>query len=125
MIEEWPAEGFTRRLLERERIVVFYHAAWCPHSRILLPDVEAAEPEASVPFARADLARARDPRWDEHAIGVVPTLVYYEHGEELERIEALRHKGLTRRDLDEFLEHVENIQEEPTLPRRMHGPRRR
>lgn len=122
--EDWPAAGFEAALRERERLVVLYYADWCPFSRMLLPLFEAAEPEASAPFARANLRHPQDARWDDARVHTVPTLVYYESGEELERVEAVRRKGLARADLEDFLETVDAIQPEPVLPRRMHGPKR-
>lgn len=113
MSDEWPEEDFARRLGREDRVLVLYHAAWCPHSRVFLPDFEAAEAEASVPFARADLRHPLDPRWDDQGIRVVPTLVYYEKGEELERAESARGHGLDRRDLERLLEVVEALNEEP------------
>lgn len=124
LIEEWPVEGFETELRARERMLVLFHASWCPFSRIFLPDFERAEPDANVPFAIADLRHPMDPRWDAFRIHVVPTLAYFEHGEELERVEAVRQKGLRRRDLENLLDAVDAIQEEPVLPKRMHGPRR-
>lgn len=124
LIEEWPSAYVARELAGRERVLVLFHASWCPYSRALMPLLDAAEPEASMPFARVDLGHPMDPRWDEHRVHTVPTLAYFEHGEELERLEAVRGKGLSRRDLEEFLVDVEAIQQEPLLPKRMHGPRR-
>lgn len=125
LIEEWPEAEFTRGLRGRDRMAVLFHAAWCPFSRIFMPDFEAAEPEANVPFARADLRHPLDPRWDDYRIGVVPTVVYFEHGEELERIETGRGMALSKRDLEDFLEIVDalNEDERPRPKRRL--PRRR
>lgn len=123
-VEEWPAAGFEAALRERERVVVLFDATWCKHARAIRPAFEAAEAEAVVPFARTSLRRMLDPRWERFGIDVVPTLVYYEHGEELERCDGVKGIGLSPRDLEEFLELVASIQEEPRLPKRMHGPRR-
>jgi hypothetical protein len=106
-------------------MLVLFHASWCPYSRAFLSLFERAEPDASVPFAMTDLRHPMDPPWDTHRIDVVPTLAYFEHGEELERVEAVRDKGLTQSDLEELLDTVDALQEEPRLPKRMHGPRRR
>lgn len=118
-------EGFAGDLRARDRVVVLYHAGWCGFSRRFLPLFEAAEGESSVPFARADLSHPLDPRWDDQGILVVPSLVYYEHGEPLERLDGLRGIGLKAADLEAFLEHVEAIQDEPVLPRKRHGLRLR
>lgn len=125
MIEDWEEKDFAARLAERERMLVLFYADWCPHSRVFLPIFEAAEPEASVPFARANIRASQDGRWETFDIKRVPTLVYFEHGEELERMDGLPLRGLSRRDLDDVLETIDELQEEPVLPKRMHGPRRR
>ena len=113
MIEEWPPERFSHDLRRADRVLVLYHATWCPFSRIFLPDFEAAEGESSVPFARATLDHPLDPRWDDMAVRTLPTVVYYEKGEELERAEAPRREGLSKRDLEALLDVVEALNEEP------------
>lgn len=123
MSHELDVEGFGRELARRDRLLVLYHAGWCPFSRLFLPVFEGAEGESSVPFARVDLRHPLDPRWDDMEIRVVPTLVYYESGEPLERLDGLRRVGITKRDFEEFLEHVEAIQAEPYIPKK-HQPRR-
>lgn len=111
MSDEWPVEDFAAELGARDRIVMLYYADWCSFSRVFLRAFEAAEPEASVPFARANLRHPTDPRWNDARIAVVPTVVYYEHGEELERVAAKRGFGLSADDFDQFLEAVEDLQE--------------
>lgn len=112
MTDEWSQAEHAEELSSRDRIVILYYADWCPYSRAFLPIFEAAEAEASVPMARANLRKPADARWDEDKVEVVPTVVYYEHAEELERVEAKRHKGLTGDDLERFLESVDGLQEE-------------
>lgn len=109
--DEWPVEDFQKELASRDRVVVLYHADWCPFSRAFLPSFEAAEPESSVPLARTNLHHPQDPRWDDARVHVVPTLVYYEHGEELERVEAKRGRGLDLGEFEQFMETVEDLQE--------------
>lgn len=124
MIEDWDREGFDARLADRARVLVLFYADWCPFSQRFLPTFGEREADANVAFARADLKHPLDPRWDAYGIHVVPTLVYFEHGEELERSEAVRDHGLRPRDLEDLLHFVDSIEEEPRLPKRMHGPRR-
>lgn len=122
--EQWSRGEFADKLRQADRVVVLFYADWCPFSRIFLPDFRAAEPEASVPMVTANLRSMRDERWKAHEVKVTPTLAYFEHGEQLERMDGLSGRGLSKRDLQEFLDTVESLQEEPRLPRRMHGPRR-
>lgn len=123
-MEEWSAAEFEATLADRARTIVLFGASWCAAARAFLPIFERAEPEAVVPFARTDLRRTLDARWERYDIDIVPTLTYFEHGEALERCDGVKGIGLSQRDLDEFMETVANLQEEPRLPKRMHGPRR-
>ena len=125
MIEDWPADRFEAELHARDRVLVLFYGSWCAFSRIFMRDFEAAEPDAPVPFARTDLKASGDPRWERYAIPATPTLVYFEHGEEMERADGIRGRGLLKRDLEDMVELAGAYEEEPQLPRRMHGPRRR
>lgn len=111
LTDEWPADGFQAELGARDRVAVLYYADWCPFSRAFLPRFEAAEPEASVPMARANLRDPTDPRWEEARVTVVPTVAYYEHGEELARVEARRGRGLDDAAFEELMASVEDLQE--------------
>ena len=119
MGEDLPPEDFERRLAEAGRAVVLYHASWCPHSRVFLPDFDEADAESPLPFLRADLRDLKDPRWEAHAVRVTPTVAYVEHGEELERLEAAPHTGIDADRFHAFLETVAALQEpEKGTPRR-------
>lgn len=124
MIETWPLARFPRELRDRPRVLVLF-AGKGPRSRAFLPVFEGAEPEANVPFALAQIDRLDDPRRREHRVRTLPTLIYFEHGEELERMDGIPGRGLALRDLEELLAQIDAIEEEPLLPKRMHGPRRR
>lgn len=124
-VEEWGGPKLAARLPARERVLVLFDTARAPRAAATMAEYAALEPEAPVPLARVRLAPRGDPRRAAYRIGRVPTLVYFEHGEELERVEALPRLGLSRRDLEEMFALVESLQEEPKLPRRMRGPLRR
>lgn len=113
MMDEWEPLRFDAELDTMDRVVVLYHADWCPFSRAFLPHFEAAEPESSVPFVTANLRHPLDARWDDHRIRVVPTAAYYEKGEELERVEAERGEGMDETEFERFLDMVETLQEDP------------
>lgn len=125
MIEDWPSERLGEELRQRDRVLVLFYGSWCPFSRIFMRAFEATEPDASVPFARTDLRASGDALWDRYNIPATPTLIYFEHGEEMERADGIKGRGLSVRDLEEMVELAASYEEEPTLPKRMHGPRRR
>lgn len=124
-MDAWPAEGFDRRLAEAGRVVVLFGAEWCPDSRIFLAAFEEADAESPLRFARVELARAQDARWDAHGIARTPTVVYFEHGEELERVEALPHAGLEHDRFEAFLQTVHDVQDGPVSERMLSRARSR
>ena len=111
MTEEWSQAEFAARLREADRVVVLFCADWCPFSNAFLPAFERADEESSVPMVRANVRHPMDPRWDEHGILTVPTVVYFEHGEALERADAQRGRGLSQRAFARFMGDVEALQE--------------
>lgn len=107
-MSEWDAA----RLASAERVLVLFHAQWCPFSSSLRRAFEDLGPESPIPFADVDLSHPLDARWDEHRIHTVPTVLYLEKGEELERLEAERGVGLTRKALEGFVAYVESLWED-------------
>lgn len=111
MMDAWPVADFDRRLGRAGRVVVLFENASRPASRAVLRALEDADAESLVNFARARLVGAADARRRAYRIVRAPTLVYFEHGEELERSEAPRGGALHADDVASFLEGVHAIQE--------------
>lgn len=118
MLHEWGADGFARRLLAAPRVVVAFDAAWRPASAPFRRAFEEADAEHEIPFVVADLTDLDDPRWDEHGIETVPTVAYFDHGEELDRLAAVPDRDLDERDLHAFLDRVESLEEDDATWRR-------
>ena len=72
-----------------------YHATWCPFCRGFAPEFRRGLPEGEE-YLLDDM---EDPLWVELKIDVVPTVIGYENGKEVSRIEARPHIGI---DSDEF-----------------------
>ncbi|GEM_PF-6075518 len=110
-LDEWPAPDFASLLARTERVVVLFHGAG-PGSLAAVRDFEEAAPESLAICVRAHLQGPRDPRRREHGIPSAPTLVYFEKGEELERLEGEPRSGLAPGAIHAFLEHVEALNED-------------
>ncbi|MEA3199635.1 MAG: Thioredoxin [Thermoplasmata archaeon] len=106
--DAWDPEGFEARLAREERVVVLFHAGWDELRRAW----EDAAPEFPYATVRADLSDPADPRREAHDITALPTLVYFEKGEPLDRLDGEPGVGLSARALHDFLEHVEALNEE-------------
>lgn len=110
--DDWPAEGFEAEVRARPRLLVLYYSDACDQSRALLPAFTEAEVASSVSTARANVRDPRDPRWALARVTRTPTVAYYEHGEELERVEATEGCGIGEGELEAFLVQVEDLQDQ-------------
>ncbi len=72
-----------------------YNATWCPFCRVFAPEFKRQLPEGEE-YLLDDM---EDPLWVDLEIEVVPTVIGYEDGKEISRIEAKPHIGI---DFDEF-----------------------
>lgn len=100
-----PREGFDEHVRALRRVAVVFTADWCPHCRRFAPVAEeAAARHADLPFALADISDDEgDPRWDEYAIRVVPTVVLFVDGQPSARVDGVLGRGIQPRDLERFL----------------------
>jgi hypothetical protein len=78
--------------------LVLYHSRWCPfcrsfegHFRSLVKD------------GKEILLSDDDPRWRSLGIDYVPTVIEYEGGKEVRRIQARPMVGITRHDFEDWL----------------------
>lgn len=110
--DDWAAEGFEAELRSRPRLLVLYYSDACEESRAFIPAFAEAEVASSVPTARANLRDPRDARWALARVTRTPTVAYYEHGEELERVEPPEGRGIGDGELEAFLDQVEDLQDQ-------------
>jgi len=93
-------EEFSGPTLRRPgRFTVCFYAEWCPYSREFLEVFVAHEPQATVPLALADLSDQSDLRWELFGIEVVPTLIGFQDGRIVWRLDGSLGVGLLREDL--------------------------
>jgi len=111
------APTFDRELSQLDRAVVLFRATWCGYCATFLPNFQDEEVDASVPFYETIIDEDEDPRWDTYGIEVVPTVVYFEKGEALERVEARAVLGLAPEQFKRFLERVDAINEDDLHPK--------
>lgn len=110
MSDAWAPAEFDAQLARAGRVVVLFHRASCAKSRAFAATFDEADVTLPLPFARAVLA-PRDPRRRALGIRRTPTVVYFEHGEELERVEATPHETIDPDRFDWFLETIMELQE--------------
>lgn len=97
------AAAFQAFLQQHERALAYFHGTSCPYARRFRPAFEAKAAQAPVPFAVRELDLFRDDEWDDHGIEVTPTLVLFERGEEVARLEARAGVGLASDQFERWL----------------------
>lgn len=108
MSDVWPAEGFEQEVAAVDRLAVLYHGP--RHDALVAAFLEAGA-FSSVPIARAELRKRSDPRHKAMRLRALPTLAYYEHGEELERLEPKPGHAVTADEVEAFFATIEEVQE--------------
>ena len=78
-----------------------YHATWCPFCRQFAPEFKTIIPEGGE-YLLDDM---EDPLWVELNIEVVPTVIGYEGGKEVSRIEAKPHIGIDPNEFKDWIGH--------------------
>ncbi len=77
-----------------------YHATWCPFCRGFAPEFRRNLPEGEE-YLLDDM---EDPLWVELGIEVVPTVIGYDDGKEVRRIEAKPHIGIEPNEFKDWIE---------------------
>ncbi|MHB8352200.1 MAG: thioredoxin family protein [Thermoplasmata archaeon] len=95
-----PSEFEHGRLDRPGRIVVCAAAGWCPFCRAFLPRFAARDGTGEFTLGLADLSDEENPLWELWKIEVVPTLLAFDDGHLVGRIDGRPLAGLDEDDLD-------------------------
>ena len=85
----------------RDRIMVLFYASWCPFSQAFLPTYREHAAAGDPCYARIIVDNG-DPLVDKYGIEVFPTVLFFEGGKLLRRLDGVFHRGLTRGQLEDF-----------------------
>ena len=94
---------FRDELESNERVCALFYASWCPYSRRFLPDFDAAAHEKSGVFTSVKVDDIDD-LCDEYDINVYPSVIFFERGEILERLDGTLGRGLAGHQLSGLIE---------------------
>ncbi len=94
------------RLRRPGRFAVAAVAGWCPFCEEFVPRFLRRRPTNGWRLAFADLTDLEDPRWEALRIDVVPTVLLYEEGRLVDRIDGTSRVGVTERELDRLSERM-------------------
>ena len=83
----------------KKKAVALFHAIWCPYCRSFVPIFEEGTRGSKLEVIEAVVDDEENPLWTEHSIEVVPTVLFFENGEVVKRLDGRPGVGLTREEL--------------------------
>jgi len=86
---------------ERDRLFVLFYASWCLFSRIFLPEYMDHAEKGDRCYVRI-LSNDTDAHVRKYGIDVYPTVLYFEKGRVVRRLDGEHFRGLTRTSLEKF-----------------------
>jgi len=96
-------QQFQAALNSSERVCALFYASWCPFSRRFLPDFDEAARANQEHFSCVKVDD-HDELCEEYGINVYPTVIFFENGKVLSRVDAALGVGI---DVGRFLSQAE------------------
>ena len=94
-------EDLDAAVASRDKLMVLFYASWCPYSQAFLP-VYLARAAAGEPCYARIIVDNDDPLVERYAIDVFPTVLFFEKGRLVRRLDGAFHRGLTQGQLQDF-----------------------
>jgi thioredoxin-like negative regulator of GroEL len=94
-------EEFDAAVASRDKLMVLLYATWCPFSRAFLSDFLAHAAAGDPCYARI-VVDDGDPLVERYGINVFPTVLFFEKGQLVRRLDGVFHRGLSRGRLQDF-----------------------
>jgi thiol-disulfide isomerase/thioredoxin len=91
-----------RALKSKERLFVLFYASWCPFSQMFLPHFLDHADSHEHCYLRVPVDD-KDDLVHKYSIGVYPTVLYFEKGKIVRRLDGVYHVGLNRGQLEAFV----------------------
>lgn len=91
-------QQFQAALQENDRVCALFFASWCPFSRRFLPDFDAAASANADNFACVKVDDVDD-LCDDYGINVFPSVIFFEKGKVMARLDGALGRGLSEGQL--------------------------
>jgi len=95
------AEELESAIASRDKLMVLFYASWCPFSQAFLPTYLAHAAAGDPCYARI-IVDDGDPLVDKYAINVFPSVLFFEQGALVRRLDGTYHRGLSHGQLQDF-----------------------
>jgi thioredoxin 1 len=94
-------EELDEALRSRDKLMVLFYASWCPFSQAFLKAYLDHAASGDPCYARI-VVDDDDPLVDRFSIGVYPTVLFFERGRLVRRLDGVFHRGLSQAQLEDF-----------------------
>jgi thioredoxin 1 len=111
-MENLQPNQFDDLLSSQEKALVMFYANWCPFCQKFKPIFEASanSPTHSQPkFYESNIDHDDNPLWERFSIDAVPTVIAFQDGKIISRIDAKTGIGLIKSDLDSILKETNTV----------------
>jgi thiol-disulfide isomerase/thioredoxin len=88
----------------RDRLMVLFYAGWCPFSQAFLPTYRKHAAAGEPCYVRI-LVDEGDALTEKYSIEVYPTILFFEKGMVVKRLDGVYHRGLSKGQLEDFARH--------------------
>jgi len=93
--------NLNTKIGSREKLMVLFYATWCPFSRAFLTTYLSHAATGDPCYARL-IVDDGDPLVEKYKIEVFPTVLFFEKGRLVHRLDGAYHRGLSEGQLKEF-----------------------
>ena len=100
-----PEEFDSKVLNNDQKTMVLFYASWCPYCTNFKPTFEASNIN-NVKKMSALVDEDENPLWDRFDIQAVPTMIAFEKGKIISRLDAKKHVGLTKGDMESIIKEL-------------------
>jgi len=95
------------QLRQNERTLALFYASWCPYCRSFLPiftNISSNQGDSSTLRVKVD--DYDNPLWNDYAIQAVPTVILFDQGNVVSRLDGRFGYGLSEQQFKEWLERL-------------------
>jgi thioredoxin-like negative regulator of GroEL len=85
----------------RDKLMVLFYATWCPFSRAFLTTYLSHAAAGDPCYARV-IVEDGDPLVEKYEVDVFPTVLFFEKGRLVQRLDGAYHRGLSEGQLKDF-----------------------
>ena len=90
-----------------DKIIVLFHATYCPYCRGFKPEFEKAASASDLNFGCVDVTDNDSPYWDKYGIRIVPTVIVFSKGDIVTRADGKAHVGLDVSQLEDLIDEAQ------------------